>query len=64
MDTVQQPMEKHTGVTMQRIVDNNSATEAMKNVLNQLFPRTIALKLFNGETVEPEFYQSATVAFT
>lgn len=57
-------MDKFASQVLQRTQELDKVTAAMTELLNQLFPPTVAEMLSNGETVEPEFYESVTIAFT
>ncbi|XP_055347536.1 guanylate cyclase 2G-like [Paramacrobiotus metropolitanus] len=68
LDTMMVAVERYAATleekVMERTRDLEKTTKSLESLLNNMLPAALAAKLANGELVEPEYFESATVFFS
>lgn len=68
IDILMQSMENYMNQLEDKVNERTSEltniTARMRDLLNDVLPRQIAVKLFNGQAIEPEFYECCTIFFS
>jgi class 3 adenylate cyclase len=68
IDTMMEAVESYAHSLEEKVAERTGEleklTKNMEALLHSMMPSSIANKLFRGEHVEPEYYESVTLCFT